>query len=302
MKNPAGAVIAVAMAVGFVLPGPAGELAPALPWLLVSLMFLGCLDVRAADVVSTLRQPARVIALLATIHLLPALLAQGLAPLIGVDFAVGLLLAAATSSGLSVVFLSRLLGGQPGKALALTVLSNVATPVAIPVLMAALAGAEVIVDPIGMARGIAGLVCLPLALAAAVGRTRAGPWLRQRVEPLSLGFLFFLLVGVIGRVGDQLVDRPAESLVVGGLVVFLAGVTFVVGYSIGRTRPERLTFGLVASYKNYTLATVLALEYLGPAAAVPAVLFAIVNNLALIPLQLLAPTDSAGDAGPDVAS
>ncbi len=294
-SNPAGLVVAAAMVVGFVFSGPASGLEPALTSILMGLMFMGCLDVRPGPLVDTLKRPGRVTAVLATIHLLPALIAWRLAPLLGHDLGVGLVLAAATSSGFSVVFLSQLLGGRPGQALPLTVLSNASTPVVLPAVVAALAGASVVVEPLAMARGIGLIVGLPLVAAAAVGRTPAGPWLKAKGRPLSLGLLFALIVGVIAQVRDQLVQRPAEALVVLAIVSGLVLACFAVGWFLGRDRPERITLGLVGSYKNYTLATVVALEFLGPTAAIPAVVYAIVNNAALAPMQLLAPSAPAAD-------
>ena len=287
-SNPAGLVVAAAMVVGFVFSGPASGLEPALTSILMGLMFMGCLDVRPGPLVDTLKRPGRVTAVLATIHLLPALIAWRLAPLLGHDLGVGLVLAAATSSGFSVVFLSQLLGGRPGQALPLTVLSNASTPVVLPAVVAAQAGAAGVGEPLALARGRRGA-------AGAVGRTPAGPWLKAKGRPLSLGLLFALIVGVIAQVRDQLVQRPAEALAVLAIVSGLVLACFAVGWFLGRDRPERITLGLVGSYKNYTLATVVALEFLGPTAAIPAVVYAIVNNAALAPMQLLAPSAPAAD-------
>jgi bile acid:Na+ symporter, BASS family len=289
VRDPTAAVILGAMVLGFAAPGLLDVLGPALPGLLMGLMFMGCLDVRPGPVLETLRAPARVLALLATVHLLPALLAWTVASRFESELGAGLILAAATSSGFSVVFLSQLLGGRPGQALPLTVLSNGLTPVLIPLLVMGLAGAAVEVEAADMARGLALLVGAPLVTAAVIGRTSAGSWLRERGRPASMALLFALIAGVIAQVRDPLIDQPLESLAVGVVVAGLVAITFAVGWRLGRTRAERLTFGLVASYKNYTLATVVALEYLGPTAAIPAVVYVLVNNASLVLMRGKAP-------------
>jgi len=42
-----------------------------------------------------------------------------------------------------------------------------------------------------------------------------------------------------------------------------------------------------ASYKNHTLSTVIALSLFGPTVALPSVIYAVVNNLFLIPMQFV---------------
>lgn len=77
------------------------------------------------------------------------------------------------------------------------------------------------------------------------------------------------------------------SLKLGVFVIFLTSINFFAGYLLGKGPREKITFGITANYKNYALASIIALtSFTDPMIALPATIYAFVNNLFLIPLQL----------------
>jgi predicted Na+-dependent transporter len=279
------AAIGLAVVAGLAIPGLSGPIGPALPALLAVLMFLGCTNMQLGAVAAAVRSPARSLWLLAFCHVASPLGALAWGQLLPPGpLRQGLLLAAATSSGFGVVFLSRMVRGNPHQALPLTVLSNAAVPFLLPVTLLLLGGAAITVDAMGMARTLFLLVGVPVMLALLAQRTRLHAALQSHGGKVSLVLLTVLLAGVIAQVRPVLLANPRQALLVGGVVFALVAMLALLGGALGRTRAERVTFSLVASYKNYTLATVVALEHLGPEGALPAVAYALVNSLLLLPL------------------
>lgn len=281
------AVVLSAIVIGFAFPEPGFMLEPYLGYLLMCLMFFGCLDVSIPQILNHMKDYRKKIAVLLVIHLSGPVLVLFLRPFLPGEIYLGLVLASVVSSGMSVVFLSQLYGGIPSKSLIITSVSNIFSPVTVPILVFLFAGTSVSVDYVSMGLTMLKLVVVPVALVLLVQRTRFYQLIKDNGIYFSIGTLFLIILGIIAPVREVILADVSMSLVIGGLISLLVAVNFLLGYAVGSGRQEKITYGISASYKNHTLSTVIALSLFGPTVALPSVMYAVVNNLFLIPMQFI---------------
>jgi BASS family bile acid:Na+ symporter len=199
----------------------------------------------------------------------------------------GLVIASTTPAGISVIFLSHLYGGSLDKSLVISFLSNVLSPLLLPVVVFFLAGEVIQVDWLNMVRTIVKLVVIPVGLALLARRTFLKEFLKAEGTYISIGILFFLVTGVIAPVGQMLLADIDQSIFLAIFVLLLITINFGIGFWLGSDHKAKVTYAISMSYKNFTLAMVIALTLFSPAVAIPAAIYTVMNNLFLIPLQLI---------------
>ncbi len=278
-------LILVAIALGLFVPASGRFLAPYLTVLLMILMFSSALELSKEKVFSYLlpfRKKAEVIAI---IHLVSPLLLFFLRHTLSEELYVGLMLASVVSSGMSVVFLSHLYKGIPSEALIITTIANLFSPIIIPYLMLLLTETTISIHPELMTVTLFKIVVLPLLIASIIRESAYHLQVKKYADSASLIVLFFLILGLIAKVQITIVQNPLDTLILCIIIAGLILINFALGYSVGTTKEERITYAITASYKNFTLSTVLALTLFSPLVALPSVLYTIMNNVLLIPLQ-----------------
>ncbi len=287
MKKYMWAIIFVAIIISFIYPNPGLMLKPYLIYLLMLLMFFSCLGINLKKIAEELKDCRDELATLAIIHLASPILILFLKPFLPEEVFLGLILAAVISSGMSVVFLSYLYGGIASEALVITSISNILSPITVPFLVLLFARTTIRVDVLAMIWTIFKLVAIPLAAAALIRKTSLNKPLEKHGSYISIVVLFVLILGIISPVRDVVLSNLNLSLILGAVVSVLVTINFFLGYLIGKSKPEKITYAITASYKNMTLSTVIALSLFNPMVALPSVIYAVVNNLFLIPLQLI---------------
>jgi bile acid:Na+ symporter, BASS family len=277
-------VILLAIGLGLLAPTTGMVIKPYVSYLLMGLMFLSGVSIDFARSVKHLKKVRKVIVSLLVIHFLSVLLVWCLRGLFSPEIFLGLMLAAAMPVGVSVIFLAGLYGGSTAKALVIAFLSNLVSPLLVPVVVWWLAGVEIKVDSWSMFWTITSLIIIPLVLARLVALTRIKKVVEREGTYLSVGILFLLIWGVIAPVSRILVlDMSFLQLFL--VVLMLVLVNLLLGMWLGSDWKAKKTYGIVLSYKNFSLAMVLALSLFGPQVALPAVVYALVNNLLLVLLQ-----------------
>ena len=282
----AGVLAAMTLGLVWDLPGRAPHWV--LQGLLMSLLFLSCLELRPGQV---LRDARRGLARNALLLLVVVILAS---PLMLLPFRgafdpqtwTGMMLAGTMSTGLGVIFLADVLNGSPSRALVLAVLSSVLAPLTVPAVVSVFASRTVRIDALAMSARTAFIVLLPLAAAMATGPTALGRRILRAKGPVSLAIFFGLIVTLVSSVSDLVLQSPARSLRLLGVVAALSVACALLGMLIAKGARQRMTFAIVASYRNFTLATVLALTLFGDKVALPCVIYVLVGNLMVVALQL----------------
>lgn len=287
MKKYTWLIVLIAIILGFSLPQIGLIFRPYLTYLLMLLMFLSCLNIDFQKILKPLKYWKNEMQALAIIHLASPLLILLLKPFFSDEIFLGLIIASVISSGIGVVFLSRLYGGIPSQSLILTSISNILSPITVPFLILIFAKTNIKIDYLAIGLTMLKLVIIPIALALIIRKTKINKHLSDYGDPISTITLFLLITGLIAPVRSIILSNLKLSLTLGGLISILVIINFFLGYLIGSTKPEKITYAISTSYKNFTLSTVIALSLFNPTVALPAVIYTVINNLLLIPLQLI---------------
>jgi len=198
----------------------------------------------------------------------------------------GLILSGSMSAGLGVIFLADLLGGSPSRALVLAVTSSVLAPISVPTVVYAFAARSVSIDFLAMSGRTAFIVFVPLVAAVLLGPTAAGGRLLRLKGPASLLIFFTMIVTLVSSVRQLVLSSIRESLMLISVVALLSVICAGLGMLSGKNPRQRMTFAIAASYRNFTLATVLALTLFDEEVALPCVIYVLVGNLMVVALQL----------------
>ena len=101
--------------------------------------------------------------------------------------------------------------------------------------------------------------------------------------------MFILFISLWGSFAPtrDLFFAPGNNLWL--LIAIIAGIiliTLLIGLLLGHGHKEQRTFGILASYKNTSIPTILALTLFSPVVALPSLILTLVNNLFEIPALL----------------
>jgi len=271
-------ILALAVVLGFVLPGPAERL----EFLVIPALFLMmAFSMAGIDLgLPPLRGAAA--GFLVNYLFLSGLILL-LAPMVLEEelLVLGFVVMAASPPAVAVVPLTKLLAGDVRLALYSEALSYIASLVLMPLIVLLFAG---MVGVAGAGAGAGGgmgtglgagvgemakivllLIFLPLLASRYVGRLRIDP-----AHPINAG-LFAVTYIVVG------LNSAAITIDVGGVLLVALARTFASGAAVyalsalaGVARPQRIAYTLFGSFKNLGLTAAVALLLFGPRAAVPA--------------------------------
>jgi BASS family bile acid:Na+ symporter len=254
--------------------------------LMMGLMFFSFLNINFQLLSNNLHHIKKPSFVLITVHFLSPVLLLLLKPYVIPEIFLGLIIVSASAAGISVVFLSSLFKGNPTTALLITFTSHVLAPILIPIIIFTFTRQVVEINYIAISMTIIKLIILPLLFAMFIHHFKFSKKISPHATKISSFILFFVIIGIISPVQNFLVENIYLTLTLFTIVIGLTTINFLVGYSLGKTKEEKITYGICANYKNYALASIIALSNFDPIVAIPAAVYALVNNLFLIPLQL----------------
>ena len=280
-------IVLLAIVLGFIWPKLGFFLAPAVIYLLMILMLFSVLDMSYRKVWEQLHDYKKTLATLSIVHLVGPLIALAAKPFVPEEIFLGLVLASVINAGVSIVFLSKLYGGLPSKALVVTAVSHIFSPIVVPFLVIVFAQTSIAIDPFSISKTIIQLVILPIVLSMLVRRSRFYKPMKKHGGYINIILLFLIIIGIITPIREIILTNVSRAVTVGLIVTLIVLVDFALGFALGKNNAERITYGASASYKNYVLSSVLALSLFGPVVALPAAMYAVVNNVLLAPLQFL---------------
>jgi BASS family bile acid:Na+ symporter len=281
-------VILVGIIFSVAFPNYGLAINPYLNYLLGVILFLSCLDLNIKEILTTLSDVKAQSLSLLVIHLASPLIIYFLRGYFSPEIYLGLILASAIPSGRSAVFLSKIYGGKPIKALTVSTISNSLAPITVPALVWIFAHTTLQIDAVKIGSTIFYMVIIPFSLALLVARTKPGKALNRVSTSISTIMLFLIILGIISPIEPIITNHPVLTLALILIVSVLVIVDFFLGTLLKRDQADKVTYGLICSYKNYTLSTLLSLTLFSPMVALPSVAYTIVNNLLLIPLQFFA--------------
>jgi len=275
-------IVLGAVVLGLLLPGPGLALKPHVSVLLLALMTLSLLSITLHDVRNAFQHKQVYMTVAISLLATPAL-AFFAKPLLTPAAFAGLLLAAAVPSGVAIVFLTRLVKGKTSQALSITTLAHLVSIATVPCILYIGLREIVSVDVWSVALALVKFIIVPLILAQLV---RA--FVPQKIVlPTSTALLVLIIWGLVAPTRELIMIDPWQFGTLAAITIVLMGAAFSIGWLIGKTRQEKATYSISASYKNYTLATVIALSVFGEHAALAAVAYAILNNILFAIAQFL---------------
>ena len=285
-------ILALAVALGFLLPGPAERIEP----LVVPALFL-MMAFSMAGIDSGLPSVRGALAGFLINYLFLSGLILFLAYLVLEEeaFVLGFVVMAAVPPAVAVVPLTKLLDGDVRLALYSEALSYIASLVLTPLIIsiyAREAGAGVGVgDTLEI---VLLLILLPILASRMVGRLRIDP-----AHPINAG-LFAVTYIVVGLNSSAISTEVSGVLLIAFARTFLSGViVYVAALFAGIERPQRVAYTLFASFKNLGLAATVALLLFGPRAAVPAAVCILTETGFYILLSALAGRRNGSSGAPE---
>ena len=282
-------VVFGSMAAGVLWPNETRKLGPFLSWFLMGMLFLAFLKVFPSEIWGTLQRysvklPLLILAKLIVLPLIIYSIASKLLP----AYALGLILLAGASTGLSAPFFSGYVWANIPLVLAMTVVTTLLLPLTLPLLVKILIGRELHFDLIGLVGFMAVLIFLPL-LASGFSRRllpRLSGWLDEQSYPISLVLLAAMNLGAFGLYTPFLKAHHADvviSVLVGsGLAAVMASAGVVLFWFA--SPQERVAAGGALGWINNVLVIVLGHYFHDPLISVLAALYMVPYYLLIIPL------------------
>lgn len=279
------AVVLLGLLFSFILPPIGILMSPFVQLFFMVIMFFSTLNISIRKVMTEIHHPSKILISLFLIHLASPLLLLPLRGFFSEEIFLGLILASVVPSGISVVFLSKLFGGDPSRSLVITTISSLLSPITVPVLILLFAQTSIAISPFAMALTITKLVILPFCLARIVAQTKYKKSLDRYTLQVMLITLFLIIIGIISPLTKYVLSTLPLFMVLSGLVTVLNVILFLAGFSIGSTHEAKASYGITATFKNFTLSTVLALSLFNAEVALPAIAYSVINSFLLIPMQ-----------------
>lgn len=223
------------------------------------------------------------------------------------DLATGILLTALAPPVGSAAAIAAMLGLSAPLALLTTVVATIGAPFYLPPLAAALAGAELAIDPIGLSIRL-GVIVGGAAVAAWTLRRFAGGWVAaspHAMTGISVIGLILVATGAMHGMGGLILAAPMQALAL-LVVAFVANAGLqllgaVLFAALGRRRA--LTVGLVSGNRNITLVWAAAAPFLAAHPGVELFFAMSVFPIFMLPLamrRLVRAIEPANRLPPDV--
>ncbi len=262
-----------------------------LPLGLAFIMFSIGLGLQVSDFTRIFYQPRAIaVGLLNQLVLLPMI---GLVVLLGYtgrpEFALGLMILAASPGGITSNLLTTLAGGNAALSVSLTAITSLASVITVPLIlgfaqMMFLGTGQDIQMPIGRIMGsVLVVTAIPIALGMALQAWKAN-W-ANKLKPIArhaatLVFALIVISAFIGQM-DNITDHFAD---IGPRLVLLNIGTMIAAVlsarALGLTHQDNVAITLECGLQNAALAIFIAVSVLqNPILVVPAITYALVMNI-----------------------
>ncbi|MGM0854818.1 MAG: bile acid:sodium symporter family protein [Bacillota bacterium] len=276
-------VILVA-AVAYFAPAPFLPLGGYITILLGVVMFGMGLTLKPVDFQLVLKKPLPVITgVLAQFIIMPlgALLIAYILNLPN-ELAAGLVLLGSVPGGTASNVMVYLAKGNLALSVAMTSLSTLLAPIATPLILLALAGQWLPVDPIAMFLSIVQVIIVPITLGLVIRK------LFPSTVEKSLNVIPLISVLAIIIIVSAVVSANVENIATSGAIIFTAvilhnlfglGLGYGTGVLMKLDESKRRAISIEVGMQNSGLGVALATAHFGPLAALPSVIAAVWHNI-----------------------
>ncbi|MFH0411249.1 bile acid:sodium symporter family protein [Corynebacterium sp. L4756] len=278
------AFILVGTALAWIFPAPFVPMGQYITQFLMIIMFGMGLTLTIPDFKEIAKRPLPIlIGVIAQFVIMP-LCAIMVAKVLGLNpmLAVGLLMLGSVPGGTSSNVITYLARGDVALSVAMTSVSTLLSPIATPMLMLVLAGAETEVDGAGMALTLVQTVLVPV-VGGLVLRYLLDKWIGY-IAPV----LPWISILGIGGVVFPTVANNADLLIEMGAIVFVAVLLHnILGYALGYFTGKALkmpesynrTMAVEIGTQSAGLASGMSAKFFAPEAALPGACAAVLHNI-----------------------
>jgi BASS family bile acid:Na+ symporter len=257
-----------------------------------ALLFFNLLRLRTQDLLLTFAKP-RQVAVLSSVKLavLPVAM-YGLTSLVYEPFALPVLLLSGISTGLGAPFVVNLVGGRLPVVVGMIIVTSLAVPFVLPLLVYALVGSQFDIPLPQMVVLLSAALFTPLAAGWMTKRRfpAAAGFADRNSFPLSLVFIVLINYGMFAKFSGYFYSEHLflfQSIAVSFLCF---GAYCLAGYlSAGGARQERAAGLISMTYVNNVLVAVFAFQFFGPSVAALAALYNIPYYAGIIAIKKLMP-------------
>lgn len=282
-----GALLVTALALA--VPEPFLAIRPYITWLLGSVILCMGLTLRLEDFKRVLTLPRAVVTFVASQYTVMSLVGFGVATALlrgNPLWAAGLILTGACPTGVVSNVYAYIGGGNVALSVTGTAVTTLVSPLLTPLLTLLLAGLYVPVDVRALFIDMVQVVLVPTAVGT-LFNTYLGKYV-SKVRPALPAWSTIMVVIIIGAVvaGGRAVVLsmgPLEVAALSSAAAFHVVAGYVLGWWYGRAArlsvSDKATIAIGTAMQNSGLATVLAMKHWGASAALPAIVFSVVQNL-----------------------
>jgi len=268
--------VLVSMMCGIFFPANTIILEPLLLVWLAILLFLNLIRLDITDLKSDFAKPKRLI-MLSTLKLaIIPLCAYQTTQLIYPQESLSVLLLSGISTGLGAPFVVNLVGGKLQTLVAMIIITSLAVPVVLPLMVYLFFKAEFSIPFPNMVLILSAGLLVPLASGWATKRylPRAAKLIERRSFPMSLIAIILINLGLFAKFSNYFFEDPTFVAGTTALAFALFGIYGLLGYSIdaiflrdkcgeSEKKRNRLSAFISMSYVNNILVAVFAQQFFG---------------------------------------
>jgi len=280
------AIVLVTIATGLLFPGPGLFLKSYLTYILMAMMSVSLLKVDLKELNLVRNDWYRYILIMFLIFILPTFLVWLLHPFLNMDVYISLIVVASAPSAVAVVFISDLLGGEPSKALVSTTTAHLLSPFLTTLIIWFFLHTTVNISFLEMLFLILKLVILPLIIANFIKRLPQYIKIVPYTLSINTLLLILLLLGIVGPARSLFFLNISQTVLAFGIVLLILMIEIPICFWFGRYKSESVTLAVIGTYKNFTLSSVIALNFFGSNALLGSIVFGVVANMMMLPLEL----------------
>ncbi|BCB02722.1 bile acid:sodium symporter family protein [Bacillus sp. KH172YL63] len=296
--------------VAYLVPAPFLSLGSYITILLGVVMFGMGLTLKPVDFQLILKKPLPVITGVTAQFLIMPLGALLIAYLLRLpdELAAGLVLLGSVPGGTSSNVMVYLARGNLALSVAMTSLSTLLAPILTPLILLALAGQWLPVDPVAMFLSIVQVIILPITIGLVLRK------LFPATVEKSLGVVPLISVLAIMIIVSAVVSANVENIAASGALIFTAvmlhnlfglGLGYGTGSLMKLDEGSRRAISIEVGMQNSGLGVALASAHFGPLAALPSVIAAVWHNISgpiLATLWSKKPVREKGKTGRSIKS
>jgi BASS family bile acid:Na+ symporter len=274
--------ILLAIILALAVPEAGQAVTPYSIYALMLIMFFTSINITLDDVKRASKEKAPLMTILLMAFLVAPLIGFGFSTLLEDEVGVGLIFYSATPVAMATTFFMKKLKKDAPLALVLTAVTTLLSVVLTPVVVGLLTSLVVPINPLDLLSSLVKVVVIPFGAAVIVRhicRKKSVCSIQAWGAPLSTLAFFIVVFGVVSAAEGEIWDLGGLALVCLGLL----GTLFALGYIISPRR--RFELGYASAFRNGTLTMVLALEVMGPTAALPAVMITLLHNMMMVPIM-----------------